>query len=127
MEFKRRLKLYFVGLGLGVILSFLFFGKGCSNTGWAPGPRVKKRLKTTLIRATPIAQQELEALHIDLATLRASLDSSEVDFKNSRRTDDSLYYTLTSSVGGKPVVFTVAALRDYVVDSTATLRSVRMK
>ena len=107
-----------------MVLSFVFFGKGCSNTGWAPGPRVKKRLKSTLIRATPIAQQELDALHIDLAMLRASLDSSEVIFKNSRRTDDSLYYELTGRVGGKPIVFTVGALRDYVVDSTATLRSI---
>jgi hypothetical protein len=121
MNFPRRLRLFMLGLGLGTIVSFAMFGKGCTNVGWAPDARVRLRMKSTLLKATPPAQAQLDALSLDLASLRAHMDSCDVDFSKSRRTDDSLYYALNGRVKGREVVFNVAALRDYVIDSTATL------
>ena len=125
MNFSKRLRLFMLGIGLGTIASFAMFGKGCTNTAWAPEGRVRLRMKSTLVRATPGAQQQLEALSLDLAALRANMDSFDVDFGDSRRTDDSLYYAIRGTVKGKSVSFNVAALRDYMIDSTATLLDIK--
>jgi hypothetical protein len=127
MTFGRRLRLFMLGLGLGSALSFMIFGKSCTNMAWAPEARVQLRMKSTLVHATPQAQAAMDALHIDLAALRASMDSMDVDFSKSRRTNDSLYYELSGRVNGRPVELSIAALRDYVVDSTSTLLMVRPK
>ena len=127
MTFGRRLRLFMLGLGLGALVSFAIFGKGCTNTGWAPDARVRLRMRSTLVRATPSAQAALDTLRLDLAALRSAMDSFDVDFSNSRRTADSLYYELTGTMHGQPIVINVAALRDYEVDSTATLLMLRTK
>lgn len=119
--FGKRLRLYMIGLGLGTVLSIAIFGKGCSNMEWAPAGRVRLRMHSTLVRSTATAQQELGALGITLEQVRASMDSAEVDFGASKRTDDSLYYHITSTLDGRKYRLIAAALRDYTVDSTATL------
>lgn len=125
MTFGRRLRLFMLGMGLGTIVSFAMFGKGCTNTAWAPDARVRLRMKTTLVRSTPGADAAMNALNIDLALLRASMDSLDVDFSNSRRTDDSLYYELSGPVQGRAIKMSIATLRDYAIDSTSTLLMVR--
>lgn len=127
MTFGRRLRLFMLGLGLGTLVSFALFGKGCTNTAWAPDARVRLRMKTTLVRSTPRADAAMDLLRIDLATLRASMDSLDVDFSRSRRTEDSLYYELAGPVHGQPLELSIATLRDYVIDSTSTLLMVRLK
>lgn len=119
--FGKRLRLYMIGLGLGTLLSIAIFGKGCSNMEWAPAGRVRLRMHSTLVRSTPLAQQQLASLGITLEQVRASMDSAEVDFGASTRTDDSLYYHITSTLDGRKYELVTAALRDYTVDSTATL------
>lgn len=121
MNFKQRLNRYFIGLGLGTLVSIAIFGKSCSNTAWAPGPRVKLRLKSTLVKAAPAAQHTLDEAGLTLADLRAGMDSMHVDFGHSRMTDDSLFYQLNGTVNGHGVAFVAVALRNYEKDSTATL------
>jgi hypothetical protein len=116
-----------LGLGLGTVLSFAIFGKSCTNTAWAPEARVRLRMKTTLVRATPQAADALQALQLDLAELRAAMDSLDVDFSKSRRTSDSLYYAMAGRVNGRTLELNVAALRDYSIDSTSTLLSVHAR
>ena len=125
MNFGRRLRLFMLGLGLGTIVSFMIFGKSCTNMAWAPEARVQLRMRTTLVHATPRAQAAMDALRIDLGVLRASMDSLAVDFGKSRRTDDSLYYELSGPVNGRRVELSIATLRDYAIDSTSTLLMVR--
>lgn len=125
MTFGRRLRLFMLGLGLGTLVSFMIFGKSCTNMAWAPEARVQLRMKTTLVHATPQAQTAMDALGLDLASLRAGMDSLEVDFSRSRRTDDSLYYELSGPVKGHRVELSIATLRDYVIDSTSTLLLLR--
>lgn len=121
MDLKRRIKLFLIGLGLGSIAAYFIFGSRLTNGAWTPQERVKLRLKSTLVHATPAAQARLDMLHLDLAALRASMDSCTVDFGDSRRTDDSLFYVVKGKVGGQRLRFHVAALRNYEIDSTATL------
>ena len=127
MTFSRRLRLFMLGLGLGTLVSFAIFGKSCTNTAWAPDARVRLRMKTTLIRATPDAQAALDAVGLDLAALRGGMDSLDVDFSRSRRTDDSLYYELSGPVHGRSLELHIAALRDYTIDSTSTLLGLRVR
>ncbi len=127
MNFSRRLRLFMLGLGLGTVLSFAMFGKSCTNTAWAPEARVRLRMKTTLVHATPQADEALRTLQLDLPALRAAMDSLDVDFSKSRRTSDSLYYRMSGRVNGRALELYIAALRDYAVDSTSTLLSVSVR
>jgi hypothetical protein len=121
MDLKRRLKLFLLGLGLGSIAAYLIFGPRLTNGAWTPQERVKLRMRSTLVHAAPDAQRTLDSLGLDLAALRGAMDSCTVDFSESRRTDDSLFYAISGPVNGCALRFTVAALRNYEVDSTARL------
>ena len=124
MTFGRRLRLFMLGLGLVTIVSFMIFGKSCTNTAWAPEARVKLRMKSTLTRATPAADAALRTMELELADLRAGMDSLEVDFGASRRTSDSLYYAIGGKLKGRSILLRVVALRDYTLDSTSTLLTI---
>lgn len=124
MTFARRLRLFMLGLGLGTIASFIIFGKGCTNTAWAPEARVKLRMKSTLVRATPEADEALRRMGLTLDDLRSGMDVLDVDFSGSRRTEDSLYYAIGGELNGRSVQLYIAALRNYDVDSTSTLLSI---
>lgn len=125
MTFQRRLKLFIIGLGLGTVLSYFFVGERWS-LDWAFGGRVHKRLHSTLVKAAPSAEAQLGSAGIALATLRDSIHRFDVGFWRTRRTDDSLFYALTGDVDGRPLELTVAVLRDYRRDSTATLLEFRV-
>jgi hypothetical protein len=57
----------------------------------------------------------------DLNAIRASIDNAEVLFKMTRRSGDSLYYSIQATVAERKALLTVLAFRDYRADSTATL------
>ena len=126
MTFQRRLKLFIIGLGLGTVLSYYFVGERWS-LDWAFEGRVHKRLHSTLVKATPAAGAQLASTGIPLHTLRDSIHRFDVGFWRTRRTKDSLIYALTGDVDGRPLELTVAVLRDYRSDSTATLLEVRLR
>ncbi|HMN05859.1 MAG TPA: hypothetical protein PKD45_09040 [Flavobacteriales bacterium] len=125
MTFWRRFKLFGIGSILGMLLAWAFFGKRLENTDWMPNHRVRMRLQSTLVKTTPQAEAMLKDLHLDLADLRASvLDSFEVNFQKSLRSEDSLVYFVYGNVKGQPVHYMAATLRDFRSDSTATLVSI---
>ncbi len=121
MDLKRRLQLYLIGLILGGFMAWGFFGNRLSNTAWMPEDRIKLRLKSTLLKAHPTAEAQMAQWPTDLNAVRASIDSAEVLFNDTRRNGDSLYYSIQASVAGRKALLTVLALRDYRADSTATL------
>ncbi|HEY0978098.1 MAG TPA: hypothetical protein VGE21_11575 [Flavobacteriales bacterium] len=127
MELSRRIKLYVFGVVIGGVAAWAIYGKKLTNTAWMPEARVKLRLSSTLVKATPSAQQQLDALSLDLLSVRLALDSSQVDFKASTRTDDSLFYVVHTTLDGRSYTYGCAALRDYVVDSTATLTRIAVR
>ena len=124
MTFKRRLLLFSFGIGLGCLLAWGIYGNRLDNTDWMPNHRVKLRLKSTLIKATPEAQAMLAPMNLDLADLRLAMDSCDVDFSDSKRSEDSLVYFVYGTVRGQQVHYMAATLRDFRSDSTATLVSI---
>ena len=125
MTFKRRLLLFSFGIGLGCLLAWGIYGNRLNNTDWMPNHRVKLRLKSTLIKATPEAQAMLAPLDLDLADLRTAMDSCDIDFSDSKRSKDSLVYYVYGTVRGQQVHYMAATLRDFRTDSTATLVSIQ--
>ena len=124
MTFKRRLLLFSFGIGLGCLLAWGIYGNRLNNTDWMPNHRVKLRLKSTLIKATPEAQAMLAPLNLDLADLRTAMDSCDIDFSDSKRSKDSLVYFVYGTVRGQQVNYMASTLRDFRTDSTATLMSI---
>ena len=124
MPFKRRLFLFGIGMGLGCLLAWGIFGNRLDNTDWMPNYRVKLRLKSTLIKATPEAQAMLAPLNLHLAALRSAMDSCDIDFSDSKRSKDSLVYYVHGTVRGQQVHYMAATLRDFRTDSTATLTGI---
>ena len=125
MTFKRRLLLFSFGIGLGCLLAWGIYGNRLNNTDWMPNHRVKLRLKSTLIKATPEAQAMLIPLNLDLADLRTAMDSCDIDFSDSKRSKDSLVYFVYGTVQGQKVHYMASTLRDFRTDSTATLMSIQ--
>jgi hypothetical protein len=127
MDLKRRLQLYLLGLVLGGLMAWAFFGKRLSNTAWMPEDRIKLRLKTTLLKAHPTAEAQMAQWPTDLNAVRASIDNAEVLFKETRRSGDSLYYSIQATVAERKALLTVLAFRDYRADSTATLWELKVR
>lgn len=125
MTFKRRLLLFSFGIGLGCLLAWGIYGNRLNNTDWMPNHRVKLRLKSTLIKATPEAQAMLAPLNLDLADLRTAMDSCDIDFSDSKRSKDSLVYFVHGTVRGQQVHYMASTMRDFRTDSTATLVSIQ--
>ncbi len=125
MTLSRRLYLFGIGIGLGCLLAWGIYGNRLENTDWMPNHRVKLRLQSTLIKATPEADAQLAPLHISLADLRnAVIDSCDVNFSKSIRSKDSLVYFVHGTVRGQQVHYMTATLRDFRTDSTATLTGI---
>ncbi|MCC6841226.1 MAG: hypothetical protein IT230_13795 [Flavobacteriales bacterium] len=125
MTLTRRLYLFGIGIGLGCLLAWGIYGNRLDNTDWMPNHRVKLRLQSTLIKATPEAEAQLAPLHLSLADLRkAVIDSCDINFGESIRSKDSLVYYVHGTVRGQQVHYLAATLRDFRTDSTATLTAI---
>lgn len=125
MTFTRRLFLFGIGLLLGSLLAWAYYGKRLENTDWMPNHRVKLRLQSTLIKATTQGEAQLAPLHLTLADLRSAvIDSCDVNFSKSIRSKDSLVYFVHGTVRGQQVHYMAATLRDFRTDSTATLTAI---
>lgn len=124
MPFKRRLLLFLFGTGLGCLLAWAIFGSRLGNTDWMPNHRVKLRLQSTLVKATPKAEAMMVPLNLQLQDLRTAMDSCDIDFSDSKRSEDSLVYYVHGTVRGQRVHYMAATLRDFRSDSTATLTGI---
>jgi len=125
MDLKRRLQLYLVGLVIGGGMAYFIYGDRITNGAWLPEAKLKQRLRSTLIKATPEAERQLAERSLQLGDIRAALENAEVDFSASRRTPDTIYYAVDTKLQGSDVRLTVVGLRDFDRDSTATLWAIR--
>ncbi len=121
MSLQRRIFLYLIGIIIGGGLAYTFYGERLSSGAWLPEQKVKQRLASTLIDARPEAIVQLQAWPAELKDLRAAMPGASVDLKNSRRTDDSIYYKVNAEVNGTPAEMVIAVLREFDQDTTATL------
>jgi hypothetical protein len=121
MPLQRRIMLYVMGLAIGGLLAWRFYGERLTTADWLPEQRVKMRLSATLIAARPQAREQLEQWPAILADVRSAMPEASVDFGASRRTPDSIYYSVRAEVNGRMADLTIAVTRDIDSDTTATL------
>ena len=82
-SFKRRLKYYGIGFGLGLIFVLFFFqNRGCS---WLPSNRIKNALLDRLIVVSENTQKRLDEKKISDDDLLEVLNTGDVEFNESDR------------------------------------------
>lgn len=121
MDLKRRLQLYALGLIIGGLLAYGIYGDRVLNSAWTPSAKVKQRLQSTLIAATPEVQADLVQRQLQLSDVRKALATADIDLSDSERGDDTIFYAVDAVLNGRTSRLTVMALRDFDRDSTATL------
>ena len=127
MDLKRRLQLYLVGLIIGGGMVYFIYGDRATNAAWTPESKLKQRLHSTLLQARPFAQDQLVDHALQLEEVRLAMPKASVDFGESRRTPDSIYYAVDATVKEKNFRFTIVGLRDFDRDSTATLWAIERR
>lgn len=125
MDLTRRIQLYLIGLIIGGGIAYFIYGDRITNGAWTPESKLKQRLHSTLLQARPSAEQQLAERNIRLEELRLAMDVASIDFSDSERTSDSMFYAVDTRVQGKDLRLIVVGLRDFDRDSTATLWSVQ--
>ena len=121
MTLGRRIRLFLIGIVLGCVAAWFFFGERLTSSAWMPEDRIKLRLKTTLVKTTPQGAADLSAWPSTLDSVRSSIASGEVVLKETRRHGDSLTYTVDVVLAGRNARVTTVVLEDLKVDTLATL------
>jgi hypothetical protein len=80
--FVRRLKLYVVGLALGLVLSYALFGDRYPT--WLPGSRVMDDLNRLELNYAPASECALSCANISRESIQELLDNGEVNFDESK-------------------------------------------
>lgn len=125
MDLQRRLTLYLFGLIIGGALAYWYYGQRLTTSAWLPEAKLKQRLRSTLLKSSPAAQEAMDAGGITLGDLRIRMDSATVDFGASDRGRDSIIYAVKAPLNGRELRLRISALRDFDRDSTATLIELR--
>ena len=121
MNLARRIRLFIIGVLIGGVAAWFFFGKRITSGAWLPEDRIKLRLKETLVKSTPEVAGTMAIWPTTIDGVRASVALGEVILKETRRHGDSLTYTVDVTLAGKPARLKVLVLEDFRVDSMATV------
>ena len=121
MTLARRIRLFIIGVLIGGVAAWFFFGNRITSGAWLPEDRIKLRLKETLVKSTPEVAGAMATWPTTIDSVRASVANGEVILKETRRHGDSLTYTVDVSLAGKPARLKVLVLEDFRVDSMATV------
>ncbi|HLG04238.1 MAG TPA: hypothetical protein VI731_11625 [Bacteroidia bacterium] len=119
----RRIKLYLVGFGLGVVLCLIIF-RGRDLTGCSPERRVTaliSKAKKINVDSTLLCKLQCEGVTVDM--IRDSILSGDVDFGKSRPQKEPAHeYFVTFSMKGQPVEM---YFETHMKDSVVTILMVR--
>lgn len=121
MTLLRRIRFYAIGLLIGGAAAYAILGDRLTNGAWTPEAKVKQRLRSTLLKASPEAQQGLIDRNLKLADVRLAMPTADIDFGDTERGDDTIFYAVEAVIGGASTSMVIMALRDFDTDSTATL------
>ena len=121
MNLARRIRLFIIGLLIGAVAAWFFFGDRITSGAWMPEARIKLRLKETLMKSAAEASATMATWPTTIDSVRASVANGEVILKETRRHGDSHTYTVDVSLAGKPARLKVLVLEDFRIDSMATL------
>lgn len=121
MTLARRIRLFVLGVLIGGVAAWFFFGERITGGAWMPESRIKVRLNETLVKSTPEVAALMAAWPTAIDSVRAGVRDGEVILNETRRHGDSLTYTLDISLAGRPARMKVLVLEDLRVDSLATV------
>lgn len=82
--FLRRLKLYVIGVGIGVVISYFLLGRGRDFGVWTPNRRIFDALSTGKLVLSKKAACKLECLKLAESDVKALFDSTGVADINKR-------------------------------------------
>jgi hypothetical protein len=115
----RRIKLYLIGVGLGLIICLIMF-RGRTFDACSPGGRVTEQvsaMKTIVIDSALLAK--MNSVNLSADTLRTRLANGKVDFSRSQaQKEPCREYLIEFDHTGKTLQ---AYVQVCVADSTATL------
>lgn len=115
MNFGNRLKFYMLGIGMGVIISYMFFGnRGCG--AWLPGNRVKAAILDFEWLSSKNLDCQLKTLSLSPDSLIHFVENSSVNLNKSTTDTDPRVYSLTNN--NNEMFFAVS-----FTDSTSTISS----
>lgn len=93
MKFWQRLRVYLIGVGIGVVLSIIIFGgRGCD---WTPTNRVKKRVFSGEIYTSDSLYCQMECQERDSAAVYDFINEADVDFSLSETQSTPKVYHLS--------------------------------
>jgi len=103
-NFFRRLKIYGIGFGIGLICVFLFFrNRGCN---WLPENRVKSSFIERVIVVPEDEMAAYKALSLNEKQLNDLIQNSAVSFSESKKKGEPKAYQLTGTLpNGNPIRF----------------------
>lgn len=120
MTLLRRLRTYFIGFFIGMVLVAIFFNDRLHFlTDWLPENRVRARLHATHEGYSPTAMCRLDCLGLDTSHVTVMKQEGKVRFKYSDTRTDPKRYRVDYRFGENLVRMTFDAY-----DSTATLTQV---
>ena len=95
MNFGNRLKFYMLGIGMGVIISYMFFGnRGCG--GWLPGNRIKAAILDFEWMSNNAIDCQLNTLSFSSDSLISFIEKSSVNLNKSTTDTDPRVYNLSN-------------------------------
>lgn len=111
MNFWKRLRLYLIGFGIGILVVIVIFNQRLSLlTSWMPGQRVQDRLLLTEALYTDRSLCQLSCLGIDTADVRTAKELGDIRFRLSETHSDPKVYVLDASIKEDKYRFTFDAL-----------------
>ena len=106
MSFWKRIRVYFIGFGLGLLLTYMFFGdRACG--GWLPGNRVKSSITEYQFLTSDFMDCQMEAANFTPENLVDFIVESDVVFNKSDVKGNPKTYYLTN--GEKTINFVLNA------------------
>lgn len=82
MTFWRRLRIYLVGVGLGLLIVYVFFGDR-DLSGWTPQGRILTAIDSSNVTISPRAKCQLECNQMAMDEWRMVHTAASVDFSES--------------------------------------------
>ena len=100
MNFKRRLKFFLIGVGLGTILVYFFF-RDRELGSWLPDNRVKDKIAMNRVLYTEKAKCQFDCMELTKSWLLSFLGNADVDFGSSEtRKEPCPQYKLNGKIAG---------------------------
>ena len=111
MKFGKRLRLYLIGFGIGILFVIVVFNERLSLlTSWLPGQRVQDRLQQTEAIYTPRALCQLHCMGLDTSDVSTAKKTGDIRFRLSDTHSDPMVYILDAEIKNDNYRFTFDAL-----------------